>query len=380
MPESLDALFRVNRTIAVCILTLTALAVLTALSIGKPFIAPTVLGLLIALTLSPLVRTLECQGLSSELASGLVVLGVLAGLAGATYALLPSYEEWRIRLPQITETLRERFGEVEEKFEPVSETAEAVQEIADSAAGGGAGQSLAASSTTAGSGDVLSLAASAPAIAATILYVTLLVYFAMAERDRLHRGLVGLLAGWRRRRHLARALRDMRRSVSRYLLTITAINIGLGLASAIAFYLLGLPNAGLWGAALAILNFVPYLGPAIMTCVVFLVGFLSFETVEQALLPVAAQVTLNLIEGQLVTPIVVGKRMKQSPLATFFAVAFGAWLWGVIGALIATPALIVGSILFQRFELLPKARFAEAQNAERRPRSGDIAVEGSTAV
>lgn len=376
MSESQDALYRVNRTIAVCLLTLTTLAVLAALSYGKPFIAPTVLGLLIALTLSPLVRSLECRGLAPELASAIVVVGVLVCLAGATYALLPSYEEWRDRLPQFIDTLRERFGEVEEQLEPVSETAEAVKEIASGAATTKAPPATAAQPR---SGNLLSLAASAPAFAATVLYVTLLVYFTMAERDRLHRGLVGLLAGWRRRRHLARALRDMRRSVSRYLLTITAINIGLGAASALAFYLLGLPNAALWGAALAILNFVPYLGPVIMTGVVFLVGLLTFNSVEQALPPVAAQVALNFIEGQIVTPIIIGKRMTKSALAVFLAVAFGAWLWGVIGALIATPALIVGSIFFDRFKLLPELRRAEQRGAGRRGRDLSRAAEISTA-
>lgn len=137
----------------------------------------------------------------------------------------------------------------------------------------------------------------------------------------------------------------MRTKVARYLLTISIINVMLGIATAVTFWALGMPNPVLWGVGMAILNFIPYLGPAIMNVIVFAVAFVHYPSFFVALLPVAALLMLNLIEGQIVTPMLIGSRIAVGALPVFLAVAFGAWLWGAVGALLATPALIVGQTL-----------------------------------
>ncbi|MCI4660905.1 MAG: AI-2E family transporter [Neomegalonema sp.] len=351
------ALYRLQRAIAVMLLILTALALLAALKYGKPFLAPTVLALLIALTLAPLTRFLERRGLPSFAAAGAVVIGVVASVGILTYVLLPSYEEVRLRLPDLAEAVGEGIEAVNEQIADVAEAgADKVVEAVNGEKAATQGDQEAKPAIPS-SGEILFRSISrAPALIATLIYMILLVFFTLAERSTLHRTMLAAAAGNRRRRHLGRAMRDMRQTVSRYLLTISMINVGLGAATAAAFTALGLPNAGLLGVAMGLANFIPYLGSAAMNVLVFAVGLLAFGNWEEALIPVAVLLVLNFLEGQILTPMVVGQTMKRSSLELFVAIAFGAWLWGAIGALIATPVLIVAHIWLERFELIPKLR------------------------
>ena len=136
-------------------------------------------------------------------------------------------------------------------------------------------------------------------------------------------------------------MRDVRTNVARYLLAITVVNLGLGICTAAAFELLGVANAPLWGVAAALLNFMPFIGFSIMALATLGVGIVSFEDSVVAFAPFAVVIGLNSIEGNVVTPMIVGARIRIVPIAVFVAIAFGAWLWGAAGALVATPTLIV---------------------------------------
>jgi predicted PurR-regulated permease PerM len=109
----------------------------------------------------------------------------------------------------------------------------------------------------------------------------------------------------------------------------------------------------LWGVAFAVLNYMPFIGGAIMATVTLGVGIVSFADPIVAFAPLAVVVGLNAIEGQVITPMVVGARVRIPSIAVFFAIAFGAWMWGVAGALVATPALIVASAFLRRLTIVP---------------------------
>jgi len=152
---------------------------------------------------------------------------------------------------------------------------------------------------------------------------------------------------FRDRAWLYRILRRIRWDVARYLLMVTIINAGLGLATGLCFWAVGMPNPVLWGTAMALMNFIPYLGAAIMNVATFAVAFVHFPTLAMALLPVLILLSLNLIEGQMVTPMVVGSKVVNGVLSVFLSVAFGAWLWGPAGAVLAPPALIVAQTVLR---------------------------------
>jgi predicted PurR-regulated permease PerM len=134
---------------------------------------------------------------------------------------------------------------------------------------------------------------------------------------------------------------DIQRQTSRYLLTITLINAGLGVAQGIAMYFVGLPNPLLWGVMAFVLNFIPYVGALLGAGVVGLVALISFDSMTHAAVAPLVYLALTAVEGQVVTPSVLGRSLVLNPLVIFVAVMFWGWLWGVPGALMAVPLLVV---------------------------------------
>ena len=185
----------------------------------------------------------------------------------------------------------------------------------------------------------------------------ILVFFILAFGDAFVRNLVKIPARLRDKIHVVKILQEIKEEVSHYLFTVACINAGLGTATAIAMWLLGMPNAVLWGVMAATFNFVPYLGSAVTLTVLTVVALITFDNLGHALLVPAVFATLAAIEGQIVNPIIVGKRMSLSPLVIVVALMIGAWVWGVIGVLLAVPILVMVKIYFSHSEHL--APFAD---------------------
>src|SRR5262249_15813804 len=134
--------------------------------------------------------------------------------------------------------------------------------------------------------------------------------------------------------------------LARYVVTVAAINFALGLLTTIMASIVGLPNPALWGMLAFLCNFVPYVGPAFVLCVLFAVGLINFPSLAYPLVALAFYIAFTPIEGLFVTPNVVGKRFTLSPLAVFLAFVFWAWLWGPVGGFLAAPILIIAFIIF----------------------------------
>ena len=317
---------------------------LVALQAARSIAIPTVLAALAALILAPAARRLERWRAPRSLAAAAIVFGALCAAGGGFYALAPTAETWNDRAPQILRDLERRARQINRDVarsvgadaprtpaEADKEGDGAVEQIVDS------GQRL-----------IADLAIGAPGLMVSAGYWAFLTFFLLRDRGMLSRQIIRLGPNDVVRRALGRGLRDVRTDVARYLIAVTAINTLLGLAVAASFYLIGVPNAAVWGMAAGLLNFMPFIGMAIMVVVAAGVGLVSFEDPLLAFAPVIALLVLNAIEGQIVTPLVIGARMRLSSLAIFVAIAFGAWLWGPAGALIATPSLIVFTALFTR--------------------------------
>jgi len=143
-------------------------------------------------------------------------------------------------------------------------------------------------------------------------------------------------------------MNDIESNLGGYLIVVTAINLALGLVTMLMAYMLGLPSPILWGALAFVLNYVPYVGPAIMDVLLFGIGVLTFPTLLGALLPPAIFLAITVVEGQFLTPAIVGRRLLNlHPLAVFLSIAFWAWLWGPVGAFLATPILIVACVALE---------------------------------
>ncbi len=128
------------------------------------------------------------------------------------------------------------------------------------------------------------------------------------------------------------------------------INVGLGIVVAAALWLMGVPNAGVWGLMTTVFNYVPFVGQGVAGLIVGLVALLSFDSVGYALLVPAVFYTIAAVEGNLITPAMLGKHMSLNPLIVLVALLFWGWIWGIAGAALAIPILAITKISCDRFE------------------------------
>jgi predicted PurR-regulated permease PerM len=184
-------------------------------------------------------------------------------------------------------------------------------------------------------------AATARTAIVQFLLTWVLVFFFLASRTDLKRKLVAAHQGFGGKVRALHMFRDIEDRVGSYMFTMVMINAGLGVAMALAALLLGMPSPHIWGVLAALLNFVPYLGPATLTVLLGLSGIVHYEDPLVALAPMAAYAALNFIESNLVTPLLVGVRMRVTPLAVIISISLLTWLWGAVGAIIAIPLLVI---------------------------------------
>ena len=200
-------------------------------------------------------------------------------------------------------------------------------------------------------------------VGATLGATLLFVIFLLSSGDLFLQKLVRVLPTLSDKKRSLRVVHDVEAEVSRYLFTITFINVGLGVAVGLCMAALGMPNPVLWGVAAALLNFVPYLGALIGVSLAAAIGLITFPTFAAAALPPLAYVVCNAIEGSIVTPLTLGRRLELNPVAILVALAFGGWMWGVVGALIGVPLLVVVKVFCDHFEGL--RNFGEFSPASR---------------
>ena len=302
------------------------------------FFMPLVLALLLALTLSPLVRWMHRRGMGEGLAAGLVVLALTLGIAGAFGALSTPFFSLVDDAPELTERVKTRFEELREPITTVTEVTEQI----DDATGGDNGVTQV---TVQQPGILSQVAGSALSIVTTTAIVIILTLFLLASGDHFSEQIVKSFGTLRDKKKALRTVRDIEGEISRYLLTITIINAGLGVAVGTAMWLTGMPTPLLWGVMAALFNFLPYIGSLIGIAIVAMVALVTFPTVGAALLPPLAYFACTAVEGQFVTPTIVGRRLRINTVAVFVAVAFWSFLWSIPGALMAVPILVFLKVL-----------------------------------
>ncbi len=179
-----------------------------------------------------------------------------------------------------------------------------------------------------------------------------LLYFLLSHDDRFLRKLAGVLPALSQRRKAVLIVRATERDLSHYVLVRTATNLGLGAAVGVATWLLDMPNPVLWGVMAAILNYVPYLGGLVGYVIVGFVALTTFDTTGRALLVPGAYLVLNVIEGNFVTPAILGRELTLNPVMIFVWLIFWGWVWGIPGALFAIPLLAMTKIVADNIETL----------------------------
>jgi len=333
-----------NRSLTVAVVVIAILAVLSALYYARTLFIPVTLACVLALVLAPIVRLLCRTGLPRSLASGCVVIAACSVVAAVLVRLSTPAAEWFARLPEAVIRLRYTFREVVGALQNVKQFTEDVAKLSPGADNGDVvvqGPDLAQVFLT-NTGQLLIM----------IVVTAVLLFFLLANGYLFLQKTVHMLPSFGEKKRAVEIGRALQVEVSRYLLTITAINACLGLATALAMAVFGLPDPLLWGVMAAILNFIPYAGAILTVGAILLASVLTFMTPLDALYPPLAFMVLTALEGNLITPSLVGRRLTLNPVIVFTCLLFWGWLWGIAGLLLAVPLLVVFKILCDHIERL----------------------------
>lgn len=326
--------------------TLAIIAVFVVAYFARDLILPILLGFLIALTLSPLNRSLQKFGLPSGVSAALLVLIATIGIACVVYFAGETARSWTEDASSIARELQQKLRGVSETIDAVQEASTQVEEMATASAS-------APEKVVVQQPGLLSTAVTLAASTATSIGVALvLALFLLASGDLFYIKLVQAFPRMHEKKRALATVYAIERRVSGYLLTITLINAALGVVVAVALWIIGLEYAYVWGIAAFLLNYLPILGGIAGTVLVAAHSILFFDSLSYALLaPIVYQV-LTASEAQFVTPYLVGKKMELNVVAVFLTVVLWAWLWGIAGALVAVPFLLVFKVVSENVDSL----------------------------
>ncbi len=300
---------------------------------GQVILAPVSLAIVVGLMFGPVADRLEKMHIPPALSGGLIVLMFLGVIALGIYVFAQPLSEWIDRAPMIWEKLRRELTNLKGPLEALGGLQEQIRGVL--------GTDSAVAVTVEDGSAVTSIAMFAPAMLAQGLIFLASLYFYLATRNHIRLSVLSLCVTRRMRWRTAHVFNDVEQKVSRFLLSITFINVCVGIAVAIGMWAIGMPSPLLWGAMAFVLNYVPYVGQAIMFVTLLAVGLGTKTELFDILLPVMVVGGINFLEGQIITPHFLGRTMTLNPFLIFLSIAFWMWAWGPVGSLIAVPSLLI---------------------------------------
>ena len=327
-------------------LVLATLAVGFTLWAAQDLVLPVLLAMFLALIGNPIIRGLQRVFVPRFVGALLVLVVGLAGTFALGNQLIEPAGEW---IRQVPREMRELAPKLKKMAQPMQAANEAAQDIARAAGGESSAKPVEVVRTEVN--DPYKALTSTPKLLASVLAVVLLTFFFMVYGESLQRNAIALLDR-QQKRVTVDILQSIEREISRYVLTISVINAAVGLAFAGALYLLDVPlqEALLWGTMAMFLNYAPYVGPLIGIMIMLLMGFVAYDELWQSILPAGIYLLLHTLEGQFITPIVLGRRMALSPLVLILALMLFGWMWGIIGLLLAVPLLVCVKLVLSRID------------------------------
>ena len=313
-----------------------------ALRAGAEFFLPVTAALVIAIALVPMLEWFERRGLPSGLAAALCVLVFLAITAFALASIVIPAIDWVALLP-------ERIDRVRDALEPVLNLYQYLERFIDRilnqlpSTGSGGGRTVRIETPN----SILGLlTASAPHALIQLFFALLVIFFFLSGWTAMRKSTITRRGSFEGALTTARVIQQVVAATSTYLGTITIINVSLGALMAGILWALGMDSPLMWGGIVAVLNYIPYLGPIASAFLLGIGGLITFADPWQAMLPPLIFIGLHTVEANAITPLIVGKRVKINPLLILISLSFWAWVWGTTGALLAIPLLIIMKTVF----------------------------------
>ena len=317
-----------------------ALAAPFALRYGAEFFLPTTAALVLAIALVPLLEWLERRRVPSILAAILCLLVLLVVANVAIASILIPAMEWVQELPNRIDGIRQTLAPVFEWFAELEAFFNSVSSEFAAADSGARTVTVETPNST-----LEMIAASAPHAILQVLFALLVIFFFLAGWTRMRKRTITTRTSFDGAMTTARVIQQVVDATSLYLGTITMVNIGVGLLVAGILWSIGMPTPLMWGGIVTLLNFIPYLGAIGSIVLLAIGGLMVFPDPWFALLPAASFLAIHIVEANVVTPLLVGRRLTINPLLILVALSFWAWVWGTAGALLAVPLLIIGKTI-----------------------------------
>jgi predicted PurR-regulated permease PerM len=322
---------------------LLALGTIAFLYFARPVILPIFLACVAGMTLKPLIRWLSYCHISPALSAAVVLILLVSGVAIGFFQLGRPALTWMNEAPLHMTELRQRVQKLFPRIARFSQAATAVNNL-----GAGEGQKKATvvevNSSRVPAGFINWTGTFLAGVGETLV----LLYLLLASGDLFLQKLVRVMPTLRDKKSAVGISHEIQQNISNYLFSVSLINIGLGIVVSGGLYFMGVPNAAMWGLLVALLNFVPYFGPVAGISLMAAVGLLTFDNLWQAVIPPAWYLLLHLLEANLITPVLLGRRFTLNPVVIFVSLIFWTWLWGVPGALLSVPILVSLKVVCDR--------------------------------
>lgn len=311
--------------------------VVVALSLGKAIALPLAAGAILGLILGPTADRLRSYGVPGWVTYAGILIILVSGITTVLLAVYPTLVDWVVRAPELLTTLQQKFSFLQRPFERL---------IALGGDDAAAAVVVQQKDKTAMIADALAMVT--PAFTQGVIFLFSLIFF-LAGRSQF-RSFVALQFGSRDDRLMAlRTFTSIENLLLRYFAVVTTINASLGVATAVAMYLIGMDSPIVWGFLAFVLNFLPIVGPLMLKALLLLAGLVTMPDAVMGVLPLAAYFILVTVEANYVTPTVVGTRFTINPFLVFLSVVFWSWLWGLFGAFLAMPMMVVATTIYEAF-------------------------------
>jgi predicted PurR-regulated permease PerM len=335
------------------------LMLIYGLYVAREFVTPVILAFLLATTLSPIVRQMTRFSVPPVLSATLLIVAAVGVFGAVGYATSGQVSQLIDDAPEIGAKLQDRVRVVRRAIDQAVQATSQIDSVAENMADAHTQRVVIAQP------GILSRAAGNLLSAGTTLAITfVLSLFLLASGTLFYQKIIQAFTRLSDKKRALKVVYDVEFEISRYLFTITVINISVGVVVGCGLWLIGVPNPLVWGVSAAILNFLPYVGALISIVLVGIIAITSFDNLSYGLVAPAFVLVCHIIEGQFLTPLLLGRRLELNAVAVFISISFWSWLWGFVGALMAVPLLVVIKVICDNFDgLKPFANFLSAQQS-----------------
>jgi predicted PurR-regulated permease PerM len=311
---------------------------LSTLTVAQGLIVPIVTAMMLALIFSPVRRVLGSIGIPSGVSAAIILLTLLGSVGTLGYFVSDAVRDRMAEAPHMFEDAGDKLKELTGTVQPVMDATAQIEHIASK-------EPAKDTVTIREPGFMAGFTDKMPIVTGQIIICLTLAFFLIASGDLFYEKLVQVMPTLKDKRRALAVARAIENQLSVYLLTITLINMGLGVAIGLAMWALGMPDPILFGLSAFLLNYIPYIGAMAGVGISFLVALVAFDSATAAIVPALVYWGLTSFEGQFVTPVMVGRRLRLNAVVVFVSFALWAWLWSFMGMLLSTPMLLTMKVV-----------------------------------